>query len=787
MAYFNAVLYNLVPETVSLYQWEAAEQESPVRLNVADCQLRHSGVSPINGINSVASSRDSVDVQHTAARAVYSEMKASTLEDLVEMINIQRSQHMEKMNVPQECLPFSQKHMIRVPGGSHQSPASGSCNVALPSSHEGEHEHAEENKNAVDHEKHREQETKEHRSLDDDKGSENQVTSNGRSGTVDHKEEELNQLQVECGKQDAHAADRESSIIIMNTCDKWHGKQSKGKTITENDESEYLVSEVDKGDRRGDTEIITDNDSVTVLSEYSYDVSVSKSREHSAESSVGNSSSTSYEGVKIVVSVSELTEKRYKSGSSPEKNELISCRSSPQKMKGYDMAGRKTCKRKHKQPARDVIDVSEKATMTSESELKGPGKREPDMMVAKRETERTNDKDKDRTEMWYPVLSRNVISDKDLSEASTSYMSPPDNLAPSHIQYLGKLLAAVHDYHEKRDPDICEIDPQLALYISRLLMMSRESVECLSITTSDMSTPDVETSTAEGICSKIPCEVTKQNTREQTKRKETIQKQTYTNLKSKDAITEVTNTVKEKTKAMTVSHSEHEGVTHTRQAVSQCGTQTQSTSVPHGMMSAELPHEHVPRERSFLQEQLDSSCRRDENSCEFDIKVPQFHSLIADMSLDECKTLKFPEIFLNYSEKCSERISDLAKKIEQIRGEKRKLIESSGSSSSVSSSSSEEQGLDSTKYLSPPESSVVMTCLSSKDKGHVTPSEVDVPVSACDVGSLTAAPGSSFSKPSDGSKTRMQPPSQGKHPPLCHWSKKLQRLVLHTGFAFFVK
>jgi hypothetical protein len=718
---------------------------------------------------------------------VYSEKKASMLEDLVERINIQRSLLRDKMNMPQERLPIPQKHMIPVSGISDQSPANGGSSVALSSLHEDEHEvHAEEKKNAVDHEKHCEQETKEHRSLDDDKRRENQVTSSGRRDTVDHKEEE-------CGKHGVHTANRESDTISKKTCDKWYGKNSKEKTENENDKSENLVSLLDKGDRRGDTEVVRDNDSVTVLSEYSFDVSVSKTREHSVESSMGNSSSTSYEGVKIVVSVSELTEKKFKSGSSPEKSEAILCKGSPQKVKRYDVVGRKICRRKHKRLDRDGKDVREKATMTTESELKGPSKREPDMMAGKGETERSKGKDEDRIEMWHHMINRNVISDKDLSEASTSYMSPPDQLASSHIQDLGKLLATVHDYQKKRDPDIREIDPRLALYISQLLSMSRESVEYLDVSTSDMSTPDVETSAVEGIYSKRPCEVTKHIAKEQTKKSETTEKQTYTNLKAKDAIKEITNTMKKKTKAMTVSHLEHESVTCTRQVVSQCCVQTQSTTTPHGIMNGELPHEHVLRERPFLQEQLHSSCRHDENSYEFDIKTPPFPSVIADMSLDEYKTLKFPEIFSDYSEKCSERISNLAKKIEQIRGEKRKLIESSGSGSSASSSSNEGQGLDSTKYLSPPESSVVMTHILSKDKGHITPSqkmkfsdqEMAVPISACDVGSPNAAQGSSFSKPSDESKTSLQQqhPSQGKCPPLCLWSQKLQRLVLLTLVA----
>lgn len=749
-----------------------------MRLNVADCQLRQNGVSPMNSISSVAPSRDSVDIHPTAGKAANSDKKTYTLEDLVEQVNIQHSLLMDEKNVPQEWLPVPENHMM----SSDQSSDNGSSSMALLSVHEDEPEVlAEQKKSSVDYEKHSEHEIEERRSLDYDEGRENEVTSSGRRETIDHEEEETSHLQVEFGKHGVHTESRESDAISTRTSKKWNGRHSKGKTENENDKRENLVAEVDKGVRRGDTEVVRDNDSVTVLSKYSFDVSVCETREHSVESSVGSSTSSSYEGVKIVVSVSELTEKKYKSGSSPEKTEVICCKSSAQKDKRYDALGQKICRQKHRRTGRGSRDVKEKATMTTESELKEPSKREPGVVAGKGETERI--KDKDRTEMWHHVTNRTVISDKDMSEDSTSYMSPPDHLAPSHIQYLGKLLAAVHEFQKKGDPDIHEINPQLALYISRLLAMSRESVERLGVSTSDVSTPDVETSTAGGIYAKSPCAAAEHSTREQTKGKENTRKQMHANVKAEDAI-------KEMTKAVTVSHSEHESVTCTRQAVSHCGTQTQSTSVPLRITNGELPDEHVLRKSSFL---LHSSCTCDENSGDFDIKTPSVPSVIADMSHDEYKTVKFPEMFSDYSDKCSERITKLTRAIEQIRGVKRKLMEGSGTGTSASSScsSNEDQRLDSTKYLSPPESSVVMTHLSSKDNKRITPSqkmglsdeEMAVPISACDVDSTAAQ--CSSSKPSGGSKASMeqqqkQKPSQGKRPPPCLWSQKLQRLVLLT-------
>ncbi|KDR14093.1 uncharacterized protein LOC110834797 [Zootermopsis nevadensis] len=499
-------------ETVSRHRWEAAEQDSPVRLNVADCQLRQNGVSPLNSISSVAPSRDSVDIHPTAGKAANSEKKTYTLEDLVEQVNIQHSLLMDEKNVPQEWLPVPENHMM----SSDQSSDNGSSSMALLSVHEDEPEVlAEQKKSSVDYEKHSEREIEERRSLDYDEGRENEVTSSGRRETVDHEEEETSHLQVEFGKHGVHTESRESDAISTRTSKKWNGRHSKGKTENENDKRENLVAEVDKGVRRGDTEVVRDNDSVTVLSEYSFDVSVCETREHSVESSLGSSTSSSYEGVKIVVSVSEQTEKKYKSGSSPEKTEVICCKSSAQKEKRYDALGQKICRQKHRRTGRGSRDVKEKATMTTESELKEPSKREPGVVAGKGETERI--KDKDRTEMWHHVTNRTVISDKDMSEDSTSYMSPPDHLVPSHIQYLGKLLAAVHECQKKGDPDIHEINPQLALYISRLLAMSRESVERLGVSTSDVSTPDVETSTAGGIYAKSPCAAAEHSTKRQKK------------------------------------------------------------------------------------------------------------------------------------------------------------------------------------------------------------------------------------------------------------------------------
>jgi len=818
------------------HHWETVEQNSPASLNVAEWQplsvLKQEGTAPVNGINLAASKRDSSDVQHTPTRAVYSERRLYTLEDLIKIINIQRSLLLEEMDMPQEPFPIGssvpQKLTVPVVRGSDQSPANGSLNVSLPSLCEGEHEIlAQERRDAVDHEEKVIQSAEEHRSVEEDKARDEGVShgemlsSRGKDSITcgiqeRHEEEEINQIPVEYEKDGDHKASSESDTIITEIHDDEHRKHSRENTGDRLVKCKNLVHEVDKHDRRGGTEVIGEDDSVTVLSEYSFDLSVCKTREHSIESSMGSSSSTSYEGVKIIVNVSELTEKKYLSTSSSEKSDIVSCSRSSQKMRSPNKLGRKICKRKHKPPDRDSRRVRDKATMTTLSELERSDIRVPDVMVGKGETERNKGKGMEldgRRRKSHHVFNRNVVINKNSSEGSTSYKSLPDQLATSHIQDIGKLFVTVHDCQKNRGPDTSDIDPRLAHYISRLLTMSRESIENLGVSTSDISTSDVETSTSNSVRSMELCEMTGNSTREQTE--DCI----YRGLRSiddVDAMKELTDIVKGKTKPVTdevpVQHLEDGKLTHIRQAVCiksvqhitgphsyskfrHSGTQTRSTSTPKMLqISSEITNrelcdkmegcEGVIEKRPFLQERLHGSHRCDEDLCDCDVKIPPFSSLVADMSCDECKMLKFPEIFSDYSEKCSERISSLTKKIEQIRGEKRRLMETSGSSSS---SSTEGQGYDSTKYLSPPESSVVMTQILRKDKVCISPQRVKFRdqdgTDPQEMSQNKASPeGTSFVEPSGKSKTRVQQQHSHSRPPPCMWRHKLQRLVLfHTN------
>jgi hypothetical protein len=108
--------------------------------------------------------------------------------------------------------------------------------------------------------------------------------------------------------------------------------------------------------------------------------------------------------------------------------------------------------------------------------------------------------------------------------------------------------------------------------------------------------------------------------------------------------------------------------------------------------------ESVVNKHRIIQEKLCSTCRCGDDSCECDMMTPPFTSVISDMSLDEYEEFKLTEIFSNCLEKCSERISHLTQKIEQICGKKKKLIKSSRScissfsNSSASSSSGRSSG-----------------------------------------------------------------------------------------------
>jgi hypothetical protein len=295
----------------------------------------------------------------------------------------------------------------------------------------------------------------------------------------------------------------------------------------------------------------------------------------------------------------------------------------------------------------------------------------------------------------------------------------------------------------------------------------------------------------------------------------------HKNLRSGvDTVEELTNTMKEEVRYMTedvrMPRLERETASHTRQAVRitsvsqvagarsynefrHTGTETGTTSTPgmlqtsHQIMSRDLHDrmsrlEGAGRKDVSIQEQLHSS--GGDSLYEFNVKTPPFPSFIADMSLDEYKVSKFPEIFSSYSEKCSERISDLAKKIAQIHGEKQKLIARWGSSSNDATSN----GFESTKHLRPPKWYTVTTHLSSQDEGHISTEVTDRKA-----GAPTCVPNADSRQQvspevtvsinlGDGGESRAQRQqhSQGPHvrPPPCLWKHKLQRLV-PSYFIYF--
>ena len=826
---------NYVSESHSSNPWEAKAQDSPAKLNVAKCQTlsvpQQKPTSPVNTINVAATSTDT----HITSGAVCSEKKVLTLEDLVERINFQYTLLMDEMTmhgcVPEEPL-----------GNASSVPKKDSVVIVDNTDHSSADRRSSEVESllelydAVSHEEgpslremcihvgqeertcHEQKVTKAAEGLKNDK-----MLLGERRNSGDHEilEEEIIHLPVGCENHRDHEGNGESDALNVMTGGKQCRKQRKEKVENKVIKEQNLASKIDPTDR-GEIEITRKDDSLSVLSEYSFDISVSKTREHSAELSSETSSSTSYEGVKVVVSVSELTQKKYQS-TSPRKGAVISHGNSPQEVERRHIVDSKNGKWKHKRHDTCSRSVKEKATMTAEDEIdvSGKGNLKTDLMFERRESKTIEDKDMmlDTTKQWQDVICTNAVTDKALSEESTSYMSLPDQLVASNIQNLETLLAAWHDYKKTGSSEIFRINPWLAGYILRLLAMSRESVRDLHVSTSDISTPNIEISVTDGIDSKTLHETVKQSTQETTEMKQTMENKTYTDQRSEvHTVKKVVNAVKDKRKVMTDDVPvNHKTVNVSRQAshitsvpphsdneFRHCDTKTQSTVTPEKMQNAcEITDtkllkkmsglEPIVKKHGIIQEQMCSSCRCDDDSCECDMKTPPFASVISDMSLDEYKKFKFPEIFSNYSEKCSERISHLTEKIEQIRGEKKKLIELSGSCSSSASSSN--GGFDSTKYLSPPELSVVMTHLPNKDKGPIRvvvsdqEADGDIPC-VCDADNQQhmfqtneLLKCTSFLKPSDGNETRVQRQHSLQnythvHPPPCLWRHKLQRLVL---------
>ena len=862
---------NYVSESNSSNPWEGKAQDSPARLNVANCQTlsgpQQEPASPANTINVAAISTNT----HITTGAVCSEKKVLTLEDLVERINSQYTLLMDEMtvhgSVPQES-----------PGNASLSPKEGSVFMAGNTDQSSADKRSSEVKSSlrevhdtvsyeegpsllevhddvshtegpslhevcvdVSHEeeyaRHGQKVTKAADGLKNDK-----VLLGGRRNNGDHKihEEEIINVPVECENNRDLEGNGESDALIVRAGGKRCRKHRKEKVENKVVKEQNLVSEIDLTDR-GETEIMRKDDSISVLSEYSFDISVSKTREHSIELSSETSSSTSYEGVKVVVSVSELTQKKHQS-TSPRKGAVISHGNLPQAAEKHHIVDSKTGKWKHKRHGTCSRSVKEKATVTAEDEmdLSGKGNLKTDLMIERSESKTREDKGKilDKTKRWQDAIWTNAVTDKAMSDGSTSYMSLPDQLTASNFQHFEQLLTEWHDYQRAGGSEIFRINPWLAGYILRLLAMSRESVQDLHVSTSDVCTPDIEMSVTEGMDSKTFHDTVKQSTQESTEMKQTTENKIDTDQRSElHTVKHVVNAVKDKRKDMTDDVPVyHKAANDNRQACpvtslpqvtgpysySEFGhgdTKIQSTLAPEKMQNSckitdtELCKkmgglEGIVKKNMIIQEQLHSSCRCDDDSCDCDMKTPPFASVISDMSLDEYKKFKFPEIFSNYSEKCSERISHLTQKIEQIRGEKKKLIESSGScSSSVSSSSassssasigsasSNVSGFDSTKYLSPPEMSVVVPHLPCKDKGpfrvEVSGEEagVDVPC-VCDAGNQQQMfqnrellNCTSFLKPSNGNENRVQRQDSRQNrthvrPPPCLWRYKLQRLVL---------
>lgn len=838
---------NYVSESNSSNPWEGKAQDSPARLNVANCQTlsgpRQKPASPANTVNVAAISTNT----HITTGAVCSEKKVLTLEDLLEQINSQYTLLMDEMtmhgSVPEEPIGNAssspKKGNVFMAGNTDQSSAD-RRSIEVKSSLLEVHDD-------VSHEE--EYVRREQKVTTAAEGLKNdEVLLGGRKNNGDHKirEEEIINLPVECENHRDLEGNGESDALIVRAGGKQCRKHRKEKVENKVVKEQNLVSEIDLTDR-GEIEIVGKDDSISVLSEYSFDISVSKTRERSVEVSSETSSSTSYEGVKVVVSVSELTQKKHQS-TSPRKGAVISHGNSPQAAEKHHIVDSKTGKSKYKQHGTCSGGVKEKATMTTDVEIdvSGKGNLKTDLMIERSESKTREDKDKalDKTKRWQDVIWTNAVTDKAVSDGSTSYRSLPDQLIASDIQHLEQLLTEWHDYQTAGGSEIFRINPWLAAYILRLLAMSRESVQDLHVSTSDMCTPDIEISVTEGMDSKTLHETVKQSTQESTEMKQTTENKIDTDQKSElRTVKHVVNAVKDKRKGMTDDvPAYHKAANDSREACSMTSvlqvtgpysysefghgdTKIQSTLAPEKMQNSckitdtELHKnmgglEGIVKKHRIIQEQLHSSCRCDDDySCECNMKTPPFGSVISDMSLDEYKKFKFPEIFSNYSEKCSERISHLAQKIEQIRGEKKKLIESSGScsssvrsssassssasssSASIGSASSNISGFDSTKYLSPPEMSVVMPRLPCKDKGpfrvEVSDEEagIDVPC-VCDAGNQqqmfqnSELPNcTSFLKPSDGNENRVQRQHSRRNrthvcPPPCLWRYKLQRLVL---------
>ncbi|KAJ9588761.1 hypothetical protein L9F63_017948, partial [Diploptera punctata] len=422
----------------------------------------------------------------------------------------------------------------------------------------------------------------------------------------------------------------------------------------------------DKSISKSDNEGMDQSDTqlTEIHSEYSY--------EHSVMESSNGSGSTSYEGVKITVSVSELSEKMYRHHGSKGKK-VVSVKS-PQKLLKHH-GHRKTCKKRHKPLDEQQIESEKESHVDKDSKYISPSKvrKEEKNGKVKLISTKMDDSMLEGDKNWSEVLEKTSSSKKDSSE-STKYMSPPEQLISSNIEHLASLLAFMKNNQTKKDDKECKINPLLVHYISRLLSMSRESVENLGVSSSDISTPEIESSSGESISLNVE-QTTSLEDRTQDCR-----------VKMKDVIDSVFRNIRQKTDVL-------------------------PCKAPCSGVPQHVPGTSTPQENEEELMQSAQSGTRDNQRLE--ISTPPFNSRFKNMSLEEYKALKFPDIFPEYSQRCT-RISNLAKRIEEIRKEQKRLLGNiSGSSSSNSGS-----GQDSTRYISPPESITIMTRF--EKKGNVT-------------------------------------------------------------------
>jgi hypothetical protein len=170
------------------------------------------------------------------------------------------------------------------------------------------------------------------------------------------------------------------------------------------------------------------------------------------------------------------------------------------------------------------------------------------LIIERRKSKKRQDKDKtlDKTKQWQEVICTSAVTDKALSEGSTCYMNLPDQLVASNIQHLEQLLTAWHDHETAGGSEIFRINPL------RLLAMSREGVQDLHVSTSDISTPDIEISVTEDMDSNTLHETVKQSTQESTETKQTTENEIDSDQKSElHNVKHVVNGVKDKKKGMT--------------------------------------------------------------------------------------------------------------------------------------------------------------------------------------------------------------------------------------------